>query len=50
MTTVSYDVQINVTVEIEAEDLIYSCAEDIVLRGVDDMGAAHVHDVQISVA
>ena len=50
MTTVSYDVQINVTVEIDAEDLIHACAEDIVLSGVDDMGAAYVHDVQISVA
>ena len=50
MTTVSYDVQINVTVEIDAEDLIHTCAEDIVLRGVDDMGAAFVHDVQITVA
>tara|TARA_Y100000592_G_C5472911_1_gene320565 strand:+ start:1637 stop:1789 length:153 start_codon:yes stop_codon:yes gene_type:complete len=50
MTTVCYDVVVNVTVEIDAEDLIHTCAEDIVLRGVDDMGAAFVHDVSITVA
>jgi hypothetical protein len=50
MTTVSYDVQVNVTVDILAEDLIHTCAEDIVLRAVDDMGASYVHDVQITVA
>jgi len=50
MTTVCYDVQVNVTVEIDAEDLIQTCAEEIVLRAVDDMGASFVHDVRISVA
>ena len=50
MTTVSYDVQVNVTVVILAEDLIQRSAEDIVMRAVDDMGAAFVHDVQITVA
>tara|TARA_R100000700_G_scaffold41068_1_gene59434 strand:- start:2747 stop:2899 length:153 start_codon:yes stop_codon:yes gene_type:complete len=50
MQTVSYDVVLEMTVEIDASDLIDESARDLVLSGVDDMGQASVHKVEITVA
>ena len=38
MQTVSYDVVLEMTVEIDASDLIDESARDLVLSGADDMG------------
>tara|TARA_R100000008_G_scaffold858_2_gene715 strand:- start:1262 stop:1414 length:153 start_codon:yes stop_codon:yes gene_type:complete len=50
MQTVSYDVVLELTVEIDASDLIDESARDLVLSGVDEMGQTKVHTVEITVA
>lgn len=50
MTTVTYDIVINATIEIEAEDLIEDSAREIIENACDEMGQADIHDIEISVA
>jgi len=48
--TVTYDVVINATIEVDAEDLIEDSARSIIENACDEMGQAEIHDVQIEVA
>ena len=50
MTTVTYDIVINATIEIEAEELIEDSARQIIENACDEMGQADIHDIQIEVA
>jgi len=50
MTTVTYDVVISMTVEVEAEDLIEDSARSLIEMSVDDIGCADIHEIEITVA
>ena len=50
MTTVTYDVEVSMTIEIDAVDLIDEAARDIIKGSVDDIGAAEIHSLDITVA
>jgi len=50
MTTVTYDVVINMTVEVEADDLIEDSARTLIESGIDCIGMADIHEVEITVA
>ena len=50
MTTVTYDIVINATIEIEAEELIEDSAREIIESACDEMGQADIHEIQIEVA
>jgi hypothetical protein len=50
MTTVTYDVVVSMTVEVEAEDLIEESARSLIECSVDEIGCADIHDLEITVA
>tara|TARA_R110002020_G_scaffold320013_3_gene536030 strand:- start:893 stop:1045 length:153 start_codon:yes stop_codon:yes gene_type:complete len=50
MTTVTYDVVVQMTVEVEAEDLIEDSARSLIESGIDCIGMADIHDIEISAA
>ena len=50
MTTVAYDVVVNMTVEVEAEDLIEDSARSLIESSVDIIGMADIHDIEITTA
>tara|TARA_R110002020_G_scaffold299385_1_gene515072 strand:+ start:603 stop:761 length:159 start_codon:yes stop_codon:yes gene_type:complete len=51
MTIVTYEVEITVHMEIEAQDLIDDCAREIIETNVQNMNCAvDIHKVEISVA
>tara|TARA_Y100000592_G_scaffold70702_1_gene109959 strand:+ start:219 stop:380 length:162 start_codon:yes stop_codon:yes gene_type:complete len=50
MTTVTYDIVINATIEVDAEQLIEESAREIIESACDEMGQADIHDIQIEVA
>lgn len=50
MSTVTYDVVIHMTVDVEAYDLIEDSARSLIESNIDGMGQADIHEVEISVA
>ena len=50
MTTVTYDVVVSMTVEVEAEDLIEESARSLIEMSIDDIGQADIHEIEISCA
>lgn len=50
MTTVTYDVVLSMTVEVDADDLIEESARSLIESCADDIGMADIHDIEISAA
>jgi hypothetical protein len=50
MTTVTYDVVVSMTVEVDAEDLIEDSARALIEMSIDDIGQADIHEIEISCA
>lgn len=50
MTTVTYDIVIEATIEVDAEDLIEESAREIIESACDEIGTADIHDIRISVS
>jgi hypothetical protein len=50
MTTVTYDVVVQMTVEVDAEDLIEDSARSLIEMHIDGIGIADIHEIEISAA
>ena len=50
MTTVAYDVVVNMTVEVDADDLIEDSARSLIECSIDEIGMADIHDIEITSA
>ena len=50
MTTVTYDVVVQMTVTVDAEDLIEESARSLIECNIDGIGMADIHDIEISAA
>jgi len=50
MTTVTYDVVIHATIDVDADDLIEDSARSLIESNIDGMGQADIHEVEITVA
>ena len=50
MTTVTYDVVVQMTVTVDAEDLIEDSARSLIECNIDGIGMADIHDIEITAA
>ncbi len=50
MTTVTYDVVVQMTVTVDADDLIEDSARSLIESNIDGIGMADIHDIEISAA
>jgi len=50
MTTVTYDVVVHMTVEVDADDLIEDSARTLIESNIDGIGMADIHEIDITTA
>tara|TARA_B100001175_G_scaffold313011_1_gene319946 strand:+ start:1923 stop:2075 length:153 start_codon:yes stop_codon:yes gene_type:complete len=50
MTTVTYDVVVHMTVEVDADDLIEDSARTLIESNIDGIGQADIHEIDITTA
>ena len=50
MTTVTYDVVVQMTVDVDADDLIEDSARSLIESNIDGIGQDDIHDIEISAA
>lgn len=50
MTTVTYDVVVQMTVTVDADDLIEDSARSLIEGNIDGIGMADIHEIEITAA